>query len=494
MTAIQTKFFRFALLTLPLTVGLQSCSDTFFDVNTTPNNPTVVPATVLLTTVEYDIAFASSNDLNRIAEVFMQHAAGVANQVATYDVYNIRGASDNQWNGELYAGALINSQQIIDLTQAASPAYAGIAKLLKAHAFSIVTNMWGDVPYSQALQGTNTLSPRLDKQQDIYLGNSGQNIQGLFDLVKEGMADIDKGLDKAYTGFKPATDDVVYGGDLTKWKRLGNTMLMRLAIIIGRKEPATAKKIIDEAIASSAGLLNDNALDFQVGFGSDNGKQNPIYSFNFVNRPSDGMASTRFIDSLTAYKDPRLARFYTTVSGAYVGFNNGSVAAAPALAGRSRIGAYLTGAGGEAPIRIITNFQRAFMQAEAVLTLGVAGNAQTFYQEGIRASMVKAGIATADINTYFTANPQVVTLSGSPQNQLRQVMTQKWIANFGIGLEAFDDYRRTGYPALSQVLNPSGDDGTRPVRLPYTDNEIQRNPNVPNPGPKTNERLWWDID
>lgn len=492
MQTIKKNLVRLTLLALPLAFG--SCSDKFFDVNTTPNNPTVVPATVLLTTVEYDLAFATSNDLNRIAEVFMQHAAGVGNQVATYDVYNIRGASDNQWNGELYAGALINAQQIIDLTQASSPAYAGIAKLLKAHAFSITTNLWGDIPYSEALKGTTILSPRLDKQQDIYLGNTAGGVQSLFDLVKEGMADIDKGLATTYTGQKPTNDDVVYGGNLTKWKQLGNTMLMRMAMIISRKDPVTAKKMYEDAVASPVGFVNDNSLDFQVAFGSDNGKQNAIYSFNYVNRSTDGMASQRFVDTLTAYKDPRLSKFYTTIAnGTFVGFNNGSSAAAPALAGRSRIGTYLIGAGGEAPIRMITNFQRAFMQAEAVLSLGVAGTAQTFYQEGIRASMLKAGVAATDITAYFTANPTVVTLSGSAQNQLRQVMTQKWIANFGIGLEAYDDYRRTNLPALSQVLNPSGDDGTRPVRLPYTDNEIQRNPNITTQ-PKTNEKLWWDVD
>lgn len=492
MKFIKNTLVRVSLLALPLAFGLQSCKESFFDVNTTPNNPTSVPPTVLLTTVEYDAAFTSSNDLNRIAEVFMQHVAGVGNQVATYDIYNIRGASDNQWNGELYAGLLVNAQQIINLNQTSSPAYAGIAKILKAYGFSIVTNLWGDIPYSQALQGTNTLSPRLDKQQDIYLGNSSLGIQSLFDLVKEGLAD----LDKPNPGVKPGTDDVVYAGDLTKWKRLGNTMLMKFAIIISRKDPTTAKTMFEGALASTAGVINDNSLDFQVGFGTDNGKQNPIYSFNYVNRSTDGMASSRFVDTLTLYKDPRISKFYTVAAspvGTYVGFNNGSSSAAPALANRSRYGTYLIGTSGEAPIRMITNFQRAFMQAEAVLTLGVAGSAQTFYQEGIRQSMLKTGISAADINTYFTANPSIVTLSGSPQNQLRQVMTQKWIANFGIGLEAYDDYRRTNYPALSQVLNPAGDDGTRPVRLPYTDNEIQRNPSI-TVQPKTNERLWWDID
>jgi hypothetical protein len=480
---------------LLLSLGIQSCSEQFFDVNTTPNNPTTVPPSVLLTTVEYDAAFTTSNDLNRIAEVLVQHMAGVANQVAAYDVYNVRGSSDNQWNFELYAGTLTNAQRLIEQSQANSPAYAGIAKILKAYAFSIATDVWGDIPYSEALQGTQNITPRVDSQQDIYLGNSSKNIQSLFDLVKEGMAD----LDKTNRGVTPGTDDVVYGGNLSRWKRLGNTLLLRMAVQISRKDAARAKQIIDEANTSAAGYINDNAIDFQVAFGTDNGKQNPIYSFNFVNRTGDLMASSRFLDTLRAYNDPRIARFFTVAASpanTYVGFNNGAATAAPStIANRSRYGAYLTGTGGEAPIRMVTNFNRAFMLAEAVLVLGTAGNANTFYQEGIRASMTKAGVATADINDYFTKNPTLVTLSGSPQNQIRQVLTQKWIANIGNGLESWNDVRRSGFPRLTLVQNPQGDNpGVIPVRLPYTADEQSRNPNLPNPGPKTDEKLWWQIN
>ncbi|ADB36270.1 SusD/RagB family nutrient-binding outer membrane lipoprotein [Spirosoma linguale] len=483
-----------ALIAISLLSVMASCRESFFDINTTPNNPTVVPASVLLTTVEYDAAFTSTNDLNRINEVLTQHMAGVANQVAAYDVFNLRGASDNQWNGEIYAGMLTNAQRLIEQTQQTTPAYAGIAKILKAYGFSIATDVWGDVPYSEALQGLNVLTPRIDAQQDIYLGNSEKKIQSLFDLVKEGMAD----LDKPNTGVLPGADDVAYQGNLSRWKRLGNTLMLRLAIQMSRKAPAQAKQIITDILASPAGLINDNSLDFQVGFGTDNGKQNALYSFNYVNRTGDLMASQRFLDTLTAYNDPRISRFFTLAANTsrYVGFNNGATTAAPSVvANRSRYGVYLIGTGGEAPTRIITNFNRAFLLAEAVVSLGVAGDAQALYQEGIRASMLKAGVALTDVNDYFTKNPQIVTLSGDTQNRLRQILTQKWIANIGMGIESWNDFRRTGYPRLALPLNAQGDNpGVIPVRLPYTSNEQQRNPNVPNPGPRMDERLWWDVD
>lgn len=466
-----------------------SCKSDFLDVNNTPNNPLTVPPTALMTTLAYDAAFANSNDLSRITSVLMQYQAGVGNQVAGYDSYNIRGNSDNQWNGELYAGLLINAQKMIDNTQATSPVYAGIAKIYKAYGFGLTTDLWGDIPYSEALKGTNILNPKLDTQKDIYLGTT--TVQSLFDLVKEGLADLDK-----KSTLNPGTDDVVYKGNLANWKRLGNTLLLRFAIIISRVQPDRAKTEIAAVLASSSGLIVDNAQDFQVGFSTAAGGQNPIYAFNFVNRPDDQFLSQRFRDTLLAYKDPRISKFFTLPSGTtYVAWNNGATGTLPLSATRSRYGVFLTGATGEAPIRMITNFQRAFMLAEAALSLSTAGDAQKLYEEGIRASMLKSGLVTAEIDAYFKANPSVITLAGTTSQKINQILTQKWIANCGNGLETYNDWRRWGFPRLEKALNATGgDDNTIPVRFPYTSNEQLSNPNIPTPGPKTFERIWWDID
>jgi hypothetical protein len=474
-----------------LAVGFlaSSCSSDFLEVNNTPNNPLIVPPAALLTTLAYDAAFANSNDLNRITSILVQHQAGVANQVATYDSYNIRGNSDNQWNGELYAGLLINTQKMIDNTQATSPVYAGIAKIYKAYGFSMTTDLWGDIPYSEALKGTNTLTPKLDAQKDIYLGTA--SVQSLFDLVKEGLTDLDK-----KSILNPGADDVVYKGNIANWKKLGNTLLLRFAIIISRVQPDRAKTEITSVLASSAGLITDNAQDFQVAFAATAGTQNPIYAFNFVNRPDDQLLSQRFRDTLLLNKDPRISKLFTLPSGTtYVAWNNGATGTAPVSATRSRYGVYLTGASGEAPIRMITNFQRAFMLAEAALSLNTAGDAQKLFEEGIRASMLKTGVTTTEIDAYFKANPSIITLAGTTSQKINQVMTQKWIANCGNGIEAYNDWRRWGFPRLEKALNATGgDDSNIPVRFPYTGNEQLSNPNIPTPGPKTFDRVWWDID
>ena len=468
-----------------LTVLFSSCKK-YLDVNNTPNNPLAVPATTLLPTTTIAIAFANGNDLDRVSSALVQHIAGVANQTAAYDVYNLDGAFDNQWNFEIYNGAINNLQLLIDQYAATSPAYSGIAKLEMAYAFSLATDLWGDVPYSQAGQGLKFETPKFDKVQDIYQGSAG--ITSLFDLVKSGLADLDK-----TSAFKPgAKDDIVYGGDLTKWKRMGNTLLLKFAIQLTNTNPALAKSTI-EPLLTSNNYINANSLDFEVPFGSSVGNQNPLYTFNNVNRTGDQMLSLRLLNLAKSLNDTvRLAKFFTKPGNVFTGFDNGSTAVAPALTARSKYNTYLVGTSGEAPIRLLTNFQVNFILAEAALILGTPGDPNAYYQAGITASMQKVGMTAAEISTYFTTNPTIVTLTGTTDQKLKQIITQKYIAWIGNGIEAYNDYRRTGYPLLTLVNNPQGDNpNVIPTRLPYTPAELSRNPNAPNPRPKTDVKLWW---
>lgn len=486
------------LMFLTLTIGMlfTSCKK-YLDVNTTPNNPTVVPPSVLLPTTTIGIAFANGNDLNRATSALVQHIAGVANQTAAYDVYNFSGAFDNQWSFEIYGGSVNNLIILINMDSATSPAYSGIAKLELAYIFSVAADIWGDVPYSQAGQGVKYESPRFDKVQDIYQGNPSLGITSLFDLVKSGIADLDK-----ISALKPGKDDLVYGGDLTKWKRMGNTLLLKFAIQLTNVNPTLATSVINDVITGN-NYINSSSLDFAVPFGTAVGNQNPIFSFNNVNRNSDQMLSTRMLNLMKGLNDTlRLAKFFTKPSGSFVSFDNGSTAAIPALSTRSRYNTYNTGdrsgntadgkVGGDTAIRLLTYFQVNFILAESALILGTPGDPNTYYQAGIKASMLKAGMAGADIDAYFTNNPTVVTLSGTVEQQRQQIITQKYIAWVGNGIEAFNDYRRTGYPVLALVNNPSGDDPTTiPTRLPYTNSELSTNVNAPNPRPLTNVKLWW---
>ena len=468
-------------------ISFISCKK-FLDVNTTPNNPTAVPPNTILPTTTIGMGFANSNDLDRATSALAQHIAGVGNQTAAYDVYNLDGNFDNQWNGEIYGINLSDLQILIDQYSETSPAYSGIAKLEMAYLFSIATDIWGEVPYSQAAQGLKFTNPRFDKQEDIYQGNSALGITSLFDLVKSGLAD----LAKTSNVFVPGSDDIVYKGDRTKWARMGNTLLLKFAIQISNKNPALATSTIASVITGN-NYINSNALDFEVPFAASVGNQNALYTFNNLNRTGDQMLSTRLLNLEKSLNDTvRLAKFFTKPNGVFTSFDNGATGAAPALATRSKYNTYLTGTSGEAPIRLLTYAQVKFILAESALILGTTGVANTLYQEGITASMQKVGMTAAEISNYFTTNPTVVTLSGTTEQQRAQIITQKYIAWIGNGIEAYNDYRRTGYPPLTLVNNAQGDNpNVIPTRLPYTTTELSSNPNAPNPRPKTDVKLWF---
>jgi hypothetical protein len=500
------KYSSIARLALAGTVMFSAIScdkDKFLGDNLDPNNPQVVPPGVVLTALEANTAFTFSNTIGRVTELFVQHYAGAEGlQAPAYDRYSIRGEFDNEWQFNLYAGSLADAQNIINNAATNGPRYVGIAKLMKAYNFALVTDAWGDVPYSEALQGSANLQPRFDKQQDIYLGNESLGIQSLFDLVREGLRDLDQ---PAGTTIPTGADDLIYGGQVQKWKKFGNTLLLKFALQISNKQPALATSVIKEVLAKGATeYISDNSDDFQLAFGSSVGNQNPFYSYNVTNRPGDQIASQRFIDSLNLRNDPRLPRFYTnsptnaaattTAFGLFTGFNNGSANGVPAQANRSRYASYIVGTNGEAPVRMVTNFQTKFILAEAALVLGSGENAQTRFTEAITASMTKAGVPAADITAYLNdpANARWVKLSGTVTQQRNQIITQKWIALLGNGYEAWNDYRRTGFPRLATAENPSSDSPTIPKRFFYTLTEISSNRNqIPTPQPNITVPVWW---
>ena len=470
----------------------------FLDVNNTPNNPISVPPKVMLPNATIGIAFANSNDLDRVTSVLVQHTAGTANQSAQYDRFDLSNFFDNSWTGELYDGA-ISTLLLMIRDDTASPIYTGIAKLELAYAYSMVIDLWGDAPYSEAGKGLDNLKPRFDKIQDIYQGNAGGGVTSLFDMVRSGIADLNKGGGV----YKPGGDDLVYAGNVAKWKRMGNTLMLKFAIQLTNVNATLATSVINEVLASPDGYINDNFYDFVVPFATTAGNQNPLFSFNNVNRSSDQMLSTRLLNLMRGLNDTvRLAKFFTKPGGKFTSFDNGSTSTPPTQATRSRYNTYLTGdrsgdladgkAGGDSSIKLLTNFQVQFILAEAALRLGTTGDANAYFQAGIKASMQKVGIDTNAIKQYFTDNPTVVTLSGSQDDMIKQIITQKYIAWIGNGIEAYNDYRRTGYPVLALPQNATGDNpNVIPARLPYTNQELSRNSNAPNPRPLVDVKLWW---
>ncbi|MEM0939813.1 MAG: SusD/RagB family nutrient-binding outer membrane lipoprotein [Bacteroidota bacterium] len=469
---------------------LGSCDD-FFDVNETPNNPIDVPPEVLLPTVLAASGFINSNELNRFGSTIAVYLAGAGGSPRDYDLYDLNSNDfGNQWNFEIYGGAITDSQQLIDIAEADGAShYVGIAKILQAYAFSVATDCWGDVPYSQS-PSTTINQPRFDAQEDIYLGNESLEIQSLFDLVREGVEDL-----KSASTLSPGTEDIAFNGDIDSWIRTGNTLLLKLANTISIIDPPTAVSIINEVLADGQ-YIDSNSEDFNINFGTSVGSQAPVFTYTRNSLFSDDLImSSRFLTLLQDSNDPRLSLYFTSPGGTFQTIDNGeNLTAVPDdEEDFSKYNDYVTGANGEGPVRILTNFQVQFILAESALNLSGFSGSQSvseYYENGIRASMELAGVDPTNIDIYIAAN----TLSSDPNIALEQIITQKYIAWCGNGLEAWNDWRRTGFPVLAESQNAVGIDGTRPVRLLYTNDEINANPNVPDPVPQTNVRVWWDVN
>ncbi|MFD2741770.1 SusD/RagB family nutrient-binding outer membrane lipoprotein, partial [Sphingobacterium populi] len=370
MKMIKHKIFKLSIVALALSAA--SCNK-FLDVNDTPNNPLEVPAATLLPVGLSGTAFANSNELNRFASTIMSVTAGVSGSPAGYDIYEVFGDDfGNQWSFEIYGGALINYKKMLEEAEKSnSPVYAGVGKIMMAFTFAMATDAWGDVPYSEALLGDMELTtPRLDSQRDIYLGNEAEGIQSLFDLVREGLADLDR-----ESILTIDSDDIVYGGDLAKWKRAGNSLLLRLALQISSVEPQVATQVIQEVLDRNM-YITANDQNLAVRFGGQVGSQAPLWTLtrnsSFQN---ELLISTRFVNRLQGLSDPRLPLYVTRPTGSYVTLDNGFRGTPPPAADRSVYNSYAIGVGGEGPVRLLTNAQTAFILAEAVVRLGVAGDA-----------------------------------------------------------------------------------------------------------------------
>jgi hypothetical protein len=484
------SFIKKYLLLLPFAL-LIGC-DGFLAVNETPNNPLAVPPSVLLPSALAGSAFANGNDLNRFASTVMDYTYGAAGGPAAWDAYITDGTNfGNQWRFEIYGGALTTYERLIEAAEkTGSKSYVGISKIMKAYVFGIATDTWGDVPYSQALQGEKFANPRLDSQEDIYKGNATLGIKSIFDLIREGIADLD-----ATSPINPTTEDLVYGGNLTNWKRAGYSLMLKFAMQMSDREPTLATSIINEVMAANL-FISTNAQNLAVRFGGSTGSQSPIFTWTYVSLfQNDMMGSTGYLNLLQGLNDPRLPLIYTqpTTPGVYLTYPNGFIGTLGAVASRSKWGTAITGVNGVGPIRLVTAAMVNFILAEAKLRLpgvNIVPTAQSLFQAGITAHMQDMGVAAAAQTTYITA---VGTLTGTPTQQLQQIITQKYIANTGNGLEGWNDYRRTGFPNFPEHLNAVGIDGKRPTRCVYINEEVQRNPNF-TPIVQSNVKVWWDVN
>lgn len=455
--------------------AITACGD-ITSINQNPNGPTDVPPPSILPNVIQTLVgnVNGVNSLNiRGGGLWTQYYAEI--QYRDEDKYIVRSGTSGGWG--LYNGALEDIQRMIIKGQTSNtPNWTAVGQVLKSYAFSVMTDAMGDIPYSDALKGDTVLAPKYDTQQAIYNGS-------LADLAS---ANSEFDLAAGAVGF--SSGDLMYGGDMTKWKKFGNSLRLRLAMHLSNVDPTKAAS--EAAAAVAAGVFTSNADNAELLYLATSPNRNPIFN-DAQGRDDYGMSKT-YVDSLTSWGDPRLPVFaqvnpaQTGYQGLPNGLNDGE---GTPIVNISRFGAYWRSIP-NAPMELLTYSEVLFLEAEAAERGWIPGGsaqAATYYTQAITAAMLQYGIAPADISTYLAQGrvqydsavqpvgpPPPTVLSG----HLQQIAYQKWVSMFMQGMEAWTEVRRTRIPLLvpgPRAVFGAGVPGQIPERLPYDDNEAVLN-------------------
>lgn len=458
------KFFKIAGILTFSALVLASC-DKWIDteINTDPDAPADVPMSLMLPAIEQAVGYnLGGNDFVRTTNIWMQQFDGVARQSYTEARYQLLPADvNNIWNG-VYSGIFINSKILIDKAENAEGAYspynAGIGKVLLATTLGVSTDLFGDMPYTEALQGDqNILKPKFDTQEQIYTS--------LFGLLDGAIADLGKPTAENLVAVK---GDVIYAGNVTKWKKAAYAIKARhLLQLSGVKGNAA----YTDALAAVANSFSSVADDMLVPW--EDANHNPI--FQFMEQRGDVRMGATLVDMMKGIEDPRLP-FYAEKDGS--GAYNGAVIGSQDE-NASKPGAFIAGA--KAATVIISYAEIKFIEAEANFKLGKSTEALTALKNAVAASILRV-TGTPMTDEWYNAQVASQTLS------LELIMKHKYIATFGTN-QAYADYRRVGLPVITP--HPDGVLPAVPTRYPYAQDEISYNTeNVPSVA--ISDKLWWD--
>lgn len=421
-----------------------------------PNSPTAASNQQRLTAVETNFELIQTGDPARTIAIFMNQFAGTLMQSSAVANYGIDETTGNgTWATVYTGGGIIDLRGIEQSADAAGDSTtSGIARVMEAWEIGTAADIFGDVPYSTAFQvGTNAT---LDPQATIYA-----NVQTLLD---RGIKQL-----QANAGPGPASADLFYGGDRTKWIQAAYTLKARYYLHTAEKAgtaadgtPAFDQAAYQSALTAAANGIASRANDMLSYASTATTENNLLYQFAAVARPGYVAPHAFLVNLMTARSDPRLPQYFTPASGQTVilGSTASGLGTGPGATAASFNAA--TGIGSQSyRWRMLSYGENQLILAEAYYRTGNAAAALTAYN----AERTSAGLTA-------------VTSLPSGAAGLNEIMSEKYIALIQ-NPEVWSDYRRTCLPALTPT--PTAGTLLIPARLQYSQVERQSNPNIPVP-------------
>lgn len=507
-------YFKKTLLSIAALLVVFSCDNNFEEINTNKNVPTSVTPDLLLSGIIRNTLNNQVGEAWGIGNIVVQHTAKI--QFVNEDRY-LWGELNGIWN-TVY-GNMRNVQNIIDYAQTAEPVqnnYLGVALILKSWMFSLATDAYGDIPYSEAIKGKSSgvYQPVYDTQESIYEGI---------------LADLETANSILGTSAEAIAGDILYGGgsaSILKWRKLANSLRLRYLMRISGVQNVAADMQEIMSNPTQFPIFESNADNAALVYLASAPNQWPLYTTR-VGSFDEFRLSKTLGDFLSGTNDPRLSVFARPTQNSVTagtpeieGIPNG-LEDTQALSYNggpqniSRVGypfacLVCNDAGQAVPVAnvarglLMTYAELQFILAEAreknLITTGVA---ETFYLNGIAAnldyyrSIVPADYGIdLDLPVDFYTQSQIA-YTGTSAERLEKIANQKWVALFFNGLEAWYDWRRTGLPALTPGAS-NLNNNLIPVRFIYPQSEqslngTNRNAAVARQGTDDiNTPVWWD--
>ncbi|MCK7591946.1 SusD/RagB family nutrient-binding outer membrane lipoprotein [Subsaxibacter sp. CAU 1640] len=470
---------------------LASCSDSYLDVNEDTNSPTiaVLGPELVLPVGQYWSAEIHNRDryTNTLGNMFMVNWSQ-ADGYSWYNdefLYNVTTSFYSQIWDRTYRDALKNYRVLQAYQGDTYSNYRAIGKIMESYHFQILVDIYGDIPYFEALgRGVNP-TPSYDDAQAIY--------EDLVVQLDAAMEMIDNATESAIV---PSDDDTMFHGDMETWKKFANTIKLRVLV----RQSGEGSLNSSFAGMSTIGFITDD-VTVDPGYAMAENQQSPFWNAygrdsggNIINNNNATCATPFALDFLEGNNDPRVDYIYEHPATGHLGVPQGIADYDIPVVDQydpirvSNIGPGLLKSATQ-PAVIFTAADSYFLQAEAIFKGYLPGDAQVAYENGITASFDYLG-APGATDYYTQALPNVGWNASS--NKMRAIITQKWVALNGVdAIQSWFDYNRTGFPAnLPVSLRASTPD--RPVRLFYPSSELTANAaNVPSQPNAFTVKIFW---
>lgn len=472
-------------------VAFASGCTKFLDINESPNQPTNADVKLLLPSAQAATAHVQANQFGINSGLWAQYWTQnpYSSQYRTNERYLNQPSTTNTPWALLYAGALQDYKNVLEKAGNYTQ-HAAIAYIMKAYTFQLITDAWGDVPLTEALNEGSSLNIAYSEQKEVY--------DSIFSWIDKGTALIDPA-----SQYVVADEDLVFQGDMDKWTAFANTLKLRAYLRLVRVDSLFAVNGVKSLTGKP--FLTESA---QIQYATTGGNENPMFAEILgLGRTQNLVASTTSVQVFTDNNDPRLTNLYTTVTSATTGadtvtgitqgFYNQSPTYEFSYPNIATGGLGIDNRSALAPVVFISEAESHFLQAEAQARGLITGGDVASYEAGITASFdannVSSGAAAYIANAAIAEYPAVDGDLDLLQRKLKAIITQKWLAMNGWQtFEAWTEWRRTGFPDFLVESSTSAlADGQFPVRLPYPETEANTNGSFP--GHKTLiTPVWWD--